>query len=92
MIDEQSSVSGHDYASDRSAIGAGCTLSRYGTPSNWLTTKCGPTLARLCGDRNGFKISWQWLGPYLVVSITGWAVGVQLQPGSPLFLCRTVRT
>ena len=26
MIDEQSSASGHDYASDRSAIGAGSTL------------------------------------------------------------------
>ena len=26
MIDEQSSASGHDYASDRSAIGAGITV------------------------------------------------------------------
>ena len=30
MIDEQSSASGHDYASDRSAIGAG--VSRYVIP------------------------------------------------------------
>ena len=30
MIDEQSSASGHDYASDRSAIGAGGSYSVWG--------------------------------------------------------------
>ena len=27
-----------------------------------------------------------WVGPYLVVSLVGWAVGVQLQPDSPILL------
>ena len=38
MIDEQSSASGHDYASDRSAIGAGLILFgviKYGPFSKW---------------------------------------------------------
>ena len=28
------------------------------------------------------KLDFPWLGPYLVVSLCGWAVGIQLQPDS----------
>ena len=27
-----------------------------------------------------------WVGPYLVVSLAGWAVGIQLHPDSPIIL------
>ena len=27
-----------------------------------------------------------WVGPYLVVSLAGWAVGIQLRPDSPIIL------
>ena len=32
------------------------------------------------------KLDSPWLGPYLVVSIAGWAIGVQLKPDSPVLL------
>ena len=32
------------------------------------------------------KLDSAWVGPYLIVSLAGWAVGVQLQPASQLFL------
>ena len=32
------------------------------------------------------KLDSLWLGPYLAVSIGGWAIGVQLQPDSPVLL------
>ena len=32
------------------------------------------------------KLDSAWVGPYLVVSLAGWAVGVQLQPDSPIIL------
>ena len=32
------------------------------------------------------KLDLAWVGPYLVVSLAGWAVGVQLQPASPIIL------
>ena len=31
------------------------------------------------------KLDSPWMGPYLVVSLVGWAVGVQLHPDSPMF-------
>ena len=32
------------------------------------------------------KLDSAWVGPYLVVSLAGWAVGIQLQPDSPIIL------
>ena len=32
------------------------------------------------------KLDSPWLGPYLVVSLAGWAVGVQLHPDSPVLM------
>ena len=32
------------------------------------------------------KLDSPWLDPYLLVSIIGWAIGVQLQPDSPALL------
>ena len=32
------------------------------------------------------KLDSPWLGPYLVVSLAGWAVGVQLHPDSPILM------
>ena len=32
------------------------------------------------------KLDSPWLGPYLVVSLAGWVVGVQLHPDSPVLL------
>ena len=32
------------------------------------------------------KLDSAWVGPYLVVSLAGWAVGVQFQPDSPIIL------
>ena len=32
------------------------------------------------------KLDSAWVGPYLVVSLAGWAVGIQLQPDSPVIL------
>ena len=32
------------------------------------------------------KLNSPWIGPYLVVSLAGWAVGVQLNPDSPILL------
>ena len=32
------------------------------------------------------KLDSPWVGPYLVVSLAGWAAGVQLQPDSPIIL------
>ena len=32
------------------------------------------------------KCKLAWVGPYLVVSLAGWAVGIQLQPDSPIIL------
>ena len=32
------------------------------------------------------KLDLAWVGPYLVVSLAGWAVGIQLQPDSPIIL------
>ena len=32
------------------------------------------------------KLDSPWLGPYLVVSLTGWALGVQLHPDSPVLM------
>ena len=37
MIDEQSSASGHDYALDRSAIGAGCVHGRESEVNHMFT-------------------------------------------------------
>ena len=39
------------------------------------------------------KLDSPWVGPYLVVSLVGWAVGVQLQPDSPIILghCQDVK-
>ena len=37
------------------------------------------------------KLDSAWVGPYLVVSLAGWAVGIQLDPDSPitLYIART---
>ena len=32
------------------------------------------------------KLDSAWVGPYLVVSLAGWAVGIQLHPDSPIIL------
>ena len=32
------------------------------------------------------KLDSAWVGPYLVVSLAGWAVGIQLHPDSPIVL------
>ena len=32
------------------------------------------------------KLDSPWMGPYLVVSLEGWAVGVQLHPDSPILI------
>ena len=32
------------------------------------------------------KLDSAWVGPYLVVSLAGWAVGIQYQPDSPVIL------
>ena len=32
------------------------------------------------------KLDSAWVGPYLVVSLAGWAVGIQSQPDSPIIL------
>ena len=32
------------------------------------------------------KLDSAWVGPYLVVSLEGWAVGIQLHPDSPIIL------
>ena len=32
------------------------------------------------------KLDSAWVGPYLVVSLAGWGVGIQLQPDSPIIL------
>ena len=32
------------------------------------------------------KLDSAWVGPYLVVSLVGWAVGIQLQPDSPIIM------
>ena len=32
------------------------------------------------------KLDSPWLGPYLVVLLAGWAVGVQLHPDSPVLM------
>ena len=32
------------------------------------------------------KLDSAWVGPYLVVSLAGWAVGIQLRPDSPIIL------
>ena len=32
------------------------------------------------------KLDSPWMGPYLVVSLVGWAVGIQLQPDSPILI------
>ena len=39
------------------------------------------------------KLDSAWVGPYLVVSLAGWAVGIQLQPDSPVILvhCQDVK-
>ena len=39
------------------------------------------------------KLDSAWIGPYLVVSLAGWAVGIQLHPDSPVILvhCQDVK-
>ena len=37
------------------------------------------------------SVSSPWLGPYLVVSLVGWAVGIKLQPDSPILYCQDLR-
>ena len=32
------------------------------------------------------KLDSAWVGPYLVVSLAGWAVGIQSQPDMPIIL------
>ena len=45
---------------------------------DWIM--CYYPLAKKC------KLDSPWVGPYLVVSLVGWAVGVQLQPDYPILL------
>ena len=45
-----------------------------------LLTVADWTLAKKC------KLDSAWIGPYLVVSLAGWTVGIQLQPDSPVIL------
>ena len=47
-----------------------------------LFTK-GDWTMRYYPPANKCKLDSPWLGPYLVVLIAGWAIGVQLQPDSP---------
>ena len=35
------------------------------------------------------KLDSAWVGLYLVVSLAGWAVGIQVHPDSPIILART---
>ena len=39
------------------------------------------------------KLDSAWVGPYLVVSLAGWAFGIQLHPDSPIILvhCQRLR-
>ena len=45
---------------------------------NWIKRYYPPT--KKC------KLDLPWVGPYLVVLLVGWAVGIQLQPDSPILL------
>ena len=46
----------------------------------------GDWIMRYYSPAKKCKLDAPWVGPYLVVSLAGWAVGVQLQPDSPIIL------
>ena len=37
------------------------------------------------------KLDSPWMGPYLVMSLAGWAVGVQLHPDSPVLMIHCIK-
>ena len=46
----------------------------------------GDWTLRYYSPANKCKLDSDWVGPYLVVSLAGWAVGIQLHPISPIIL------
>ena len=47
---------------------------------DWTLRYYPPPPAKKC------QLDSPWMGPYLVVSLAGWAVGVQLHPDSPVLM------
>ena len=46
----------------------------------------GDWILRYYSPANKCKLDSAWVGPYLVVSLAGWALGIQLHPDSPIIL------
>ena len=62
-----------------------CAVRRLFAVGDWTMRYYPP--AKKC------KLDSPWVGPYLVVSLVGWAVRIQLQPDSPILLvhCQDVK-
>ena len=46
----------------------------------------GDWVLRFYSPAKKCKLDSAWVGPYVVVSLAGWAVGIQLHPDSPIIL------
>ena len=65
--------------------------SMIGRLSNRFFFVVGDWVLRYYSPAKKCKLDSAWFGPYLVVSLAGWAVGIQLHPDSPIYPCTLPR-